>query len=179
MFDGNDIKDVKDSSSQHIERPSNVRLAGPEDEDALYDLLLALDDDNGFDVPKSEERIKEAIRMGTRRQGALIGVVDGKRGEYGEGGELAASVAMNLQQFWYSDDWFLGEGWLFVRPEYRSNHLDSALFTFAKWCRQEMSKSGGKDMPLVLSMWARKRLPAKLRLWSRHARQVGGLFLVQ
>ncbi len=160
------------------ERPALVRMAGPADEDALYDLLLALEADNGFGIAHEEARVRAAIEKGTRRQGAMIGVIDGKKGEYGEGGELAASVCLTLAQFWYADAWFLSEQWLFVRPEYRFNHFERELFQFAKWCREEFSRQNGSNTLLVTSVSSPKRLPAKIRLWSRHAHQVGAIFQV-
>lgn len=162
-----------------IERPQNVRLAGPADEAALYDLLMALDADNSFGIPYDPDRVRAAIRRGTRRQGSIIGIIDGKRGEYGEAGELAASISLILTQFWYASTWYLAEQWLFVRPEYRHNRLERDLFNFARWCRAEMNRENDQKMFVVTSVSSPARLPAKLRLWAQHGKQIGGIFVLQ
>lgn len=171
------MEDVKEPTL----RPDSVRMAGPDDEAALYDLLMALDVDNSFGIPHDPDRVRAAIEKGTRRQGSIIGVIDGRAGEYGEGHEahLAASVCLTLSQFWYSNVFFLSEIWLFVRPEYRHNHFERDLFQFAKWCREEMSRQNGDEMLAVSSVSSPNRLPAKLRLWSRYGEQIGGIFQIK
>jgi hypothetical protein len=173
MLDAAIVEDAEPAAEQPpaTVRPDNVRMAVEADEDALYDLLLALEADNGFGVPHDKDVVMAEIRKGTRRQGSMIGVIDGAD-------EIAASVCLTLSKFWYAERWFLAELWLFVRPEYRFNKFERDLFQFAKWCREEMAR-GGMDMHLVTSLWTRYRLPAKLRLWSRYAKQVGGLFVVE
>lgn len=162
------------------DRPDNVRMAVRTDEDPLYDLLLALEDDNSFGIPYDEKRVRAAIERGTRQQGSIIGVIDGRRGEVGEEHppELAASICLTLNQFWYSEIWMLQEIWVFVRPEYRHNHFERDLFQFARWCKEEMSRQNGENTLLVSSVSSPTRLPAKLRLWSRYGKQIGGIFAI-
>src|SRR5215472_11931582 len=147
-----------------FERPANVRLASAGDEEALYTLLMALNEDNSFGVPLSEDRIRAVIRRGIERQHSMIGVIDGAD-------ELAGSINLTLGQFWYSDVWHLNEVWLFVKPDYRRNHFDRDLFQFAKWAREAMSKQLGYECQVVTSVSSPKDLDLKLRLWRRHGKQ--------
>jgi hypothetical protein len=157
-------------------------MAGPADEDALFDLMMALDADNSFGIPYDADRVRAAIKRGTEHQGSIIGVIDGRGGTYGEDSDnpkLVASICVTLAQFWYSNQWYLAEQWVFVRPDYRHNRFENDLFQFAKWCKNEMSRQNGDDTLLVTSVSSPNRLPAKLRLWSRHAQQIGGIFVIR
>lgn len=153
------------SGTVTYEKPDKVRIAGRDDEDAIYDLLMALDQDNSFGVPYQESRVRSAIEKGTRGEGSIIGIIDG-------GDELAASVCLTFAQFWYSEEWYLAEQWLFVRPDYRQNRFEADLFAFAKWCQSKL----GDGMLLISSVSSPARLPAKLRLWGQYGRQIGGIF---
>lgn len=162
-----------------IEKPKTVRLATPKDEDSLYELLLALHDDNAvYGVGYDEETVRETIRKGTEKRGSIIGVIDGKQGDYGESSEIAASVCLTFANFWYSKTPYLAELWLFVRPEYRSNHFDRDLFVFSRWCGEEMSRQLGHTMTTLTAVSSLSRLPAKMRLWSRYGKHIGAIYRI-
>lgn len=162
-----------------IERPKNVRLAKPGDEDRLYELLRDLHTDNAvYDVGYHEPTVRETIRTGTEKRGSIIGVIEGKRGITGEPADLAASVCLTLSTFWYSDRTYLAELWLFVHPDYRGNHFERDLFNFSRWCKVEMSKPLDYEMPTLTSVSSLHRLPAKMRLWSRYAKHVGAIYSI-
>ena len=155
-----------------ISCPSSVRVATEKDESALFDLLMALNADNGFGLPVSAEKVMAAIRQGTRRQGALIGIIEAD-------GKIIASIALRMEQFWFSDTNLWREGWLFVRPDYRKGaHCYRDLFLFAEWARAKMERDTGQPWYVITSVWSGKRLPEKTRLWSRFAKQVGAIFLM-
>jgi hypothetical protein len=149
-------------------------MATERDESSLFDLLMALNADNGFGVPVSSERVLAAIQLGTRQRGGIIGVIDGPDGR------IMGSISLVMAQFWYSDAWFLQEGWVFVRPEARASHHYRDLFLFANWARLQMGTEPTTGRPWLVqtSVWSLNRLPAKLRLWARFGRQVGGIFLI-
>jgi hypothetical protein len=161
----------------HISDPARpavpvVRLATEADEAAVFELLLALYDDNAFGAhPVNPDKVLAMIRRGTRKEGAFIGVIDGPDGR------IAASAALDMTPYWYSDDWFLNEQWFFVRPECRSAHLERALFRWAEQIRRLMEGAGGR-WEIVMGFWTPVRLAAKIRLWSRYARQVGAVFIM-
>lgn len=156
-----------------IRIPVFARAATERDEAALFDLLMDLDRDNGFGHPINPDRVLDTIRRGTRHVDAFIGVVDAPDGR------LAASVALMVTQYWYSDDCFLAEQWLYVRPEYRKGgEMNAELFRWADAMRGLMSREAGKEWEIISAFWTRSRLAAKLRLWRRYARQVGGVFII-
>ena len=162
---------------------SDVRIASRDDEDALYDLMMALWRDNPLGLPYRPEVVLSAIRMGTRPEPgkplAVIGVIDGEN-------ELLGSVGLFLgPAAWFVDDiWWLFEKWLYVRatdPD-RARHSD-ALFAFAAWARDKMRADIGPGYPfpieVVMSWTGSDRHEAKDRLWSRYGKKVGSSFVLK
>ena len=155
------------------EKPANVRLANPEDEEKIRVLLDQLEIDNGFGISVSDSKVREQIRVGTEKRGGIIGVIDGPDGV------ILGSIGIFLTSWWYSDEVYLGELWLFVDPDYRSNHYEKDLFQFAHWCRESLSVGSDKPLALVTSVSSPARLDSKIRLWRRHAgKMIGGIFAV-
>ncbi len=157
--------------------PANVRLARPSDEAALYALLMALAaENNTFNDDIDEGRIKEHILRGTRCDGGLHGIIDGTGP-----GELAASIGILWDRWWYSKRWMLSQIWLFVRPEYRRLGYDRDLTAWAEWARREIEAGADHPVSLVNTVISEQRLDAKLRLWRRHSKSemVGGIFLLR
>jgi GNAT superfamily N-acetyltransferase len=153
---------------------SLARLALPKDEDALYDLLMALAADNDtFGDELSESRIREHILKGTRIDGGMHGVIDGN-------GELAGSVGLVWDRWWYAKDFGLAQLWFFVRPAYRRRGYEGELIKWAKEMRATMAAGCDHPIPLVHTVISHKRLPAKLRLWRRQAGEmIGGIFVIR
>lgn len=153
------------------ERPLNVRIAGPQDTAAIYDLLTTrLYHENGvFSV--CPEKVIETITHATEGRGGVIGIIE-------ENGEIAASIGMQLGQFWYSEDWHVEELWNFVRKEYR-NHIGNErrsfyakdLINFGKWFSEQMK------MILNIGIISTERTEAKVRLYQRSLTPVGCFFM--
>jgi len=94
---------------------AGVRMARPEDEESVYRLLMLLYEENAL-LPMSEEKVRAAIRAGTRGEGGIVGFIDGKSG-------IEASIGMALSQFWYTERWHLNEMWCFVHPDHRNSNM--------------------------------------------------------
>jgi hypothetical protein len=167
---------MPDGEAFHLrttDRPATVRMATAADEEPLFDLLFEMYGENAIGGhPVSRDKVMAAIRKGTRQQGTFIGVIDGPDGR------PAASMALELTDYWYSDDWFLHERWLFVRGDSRHSRYDEALFRWADGIRRDMGQRTGQRWEIVMAFWTPARLAAKLRLWGRYARQVGGVFIM-
>lgn len=160
-------------SSRLMTDPAVVRHATEADEVALFDLLSEMYVENAIGAhPVSRDKVMAAIRKGTQRRGTFIGVIDG------HDGRPAASMALELTDYWYSEDWFLHERWMFVRADSRKSRYDEALFRWADGIRCGMGDRTGRPWEIVMAFWTPTRLAAKLRLWGRYARQVGGVFIM-
>lgn len=153
-----------------------VRLAAPEDEDAVLRLLVKLDSDNSIGFPYHEERVRESIRMGTEAQGGYIGVIDAPD----RPGEIAGSVGLHWSQPWYSYDFFFHEVWLFVDPAYRKGTgYGDALMKFSQDLKARMNAISDKPVPFFTSVSSRKNLAKKMRWWGRRGEFIGAIYLLK
>lgn len=159
-------------------RMSLVRIAGPADEAALFDLLMCLKDhNNSFGFQIDEGRVGQHIQAGTRGAGGLHGVVDAPD----KPGVLAGSVGCVWDRWWFSSDWGLAQIWLFVRPEYRKGtHYADELVNWAKERRAEMEAAAGQPVLMANAVISEERLEAKLRFWGRHSgKMIGAIFSIK
>lgn len=154
---------------------SIVRLAGPADESALFDLLMSLRDDNnsfGFDI--DGDRVSEAIMAGTRGKGGFHGVIDAPDAP----GKIAGSIGIIWDRQWFSREWGLAQIWLYVRPEYRKGtRYADALVEWAKTIRDQLEQRAGQRVRMANVVISQERLEAKLRFWRRNSGEmIGAIF---
>lgn len=148
---------------------AGVRLARPEDEDAIFQLLVPMWAENalpGFAL--SERKAREEIAKGTRGRGNIVGVIDGDG--------LEACAGFGIAEMWYSEAPYLLELWSYVRPDRRASTHAKRLIEFGKWASDELSRSG-TNVPLMFGTISLHRLLPKARLYQRHGPQVGIAFM--
>ena len=153
-------------------RPSMVRIARPDEEDKIFDVLIMLSEENAI-APTNEERIRAMIRRcrgpenGKMRDG-VIGLIDAPNG-----GGIAATCAVVMSQPWYSLAWYCEEIWTYVLPDYRAAKMGhaKALLNFEKWWAEQLG------MPLFVGIISKTRTLGKMRLYSREMPLVGASFL--
>jgi len=146
------------------EKPNNVRIATEKDEKELLSLLMnKLYYENGtFGV--CPEKVIATIKHATQGNGGIIGIIEGN-------GEIAGTIGMQIDQFWYSDDWYLCELWNFVHPDYRKSEYAKNLIDFGKWASEQMK------MILNIGIISTHRTEAKVRLYQRKLTPVGMFFM--
>lgn len=142
--------------------PYGIRPATPEDEDAIYAMLLELHEENGI-FKVSETKVRDTIRMATQQQSGLIGIIGDDEPE--------ASCGLEIAQWWYTDEWSLNEKWVFVRQGWRRKNHASRLMDWAKWCERQLTT------PLFMGIISTKRTEAKERLYRRKLTPIGGMFM--
>jgi hypothetical protein len=142
---------------------AGVRLARPEDDKPVYELLRRLHAENALGS-LAPAKVMAMVRRGTRGEGGVIGIISGESG-------IEASIGLVMGQWWYSDDWHLEEMWNFVHPDHRRSTHAKKLVEFAKWTSDRLG------VPLLLGILTRHRLLPKMRLLQRQVPQVGALFL--
>jgi len=154
--------------------PTIVRMARPSDEEAILQLAITNNRENGI-APLSLEKMRAMFRRAvepTEQTPCVIGVIE-------DNGVLAATIGIVLTQWWYSDQWHLEEIWNYVHPEYRFAHRNGGvgygmkLLEFAKWVSESMG------YPLLIGVLSTTRTAAKVRLYQRQVPSVGALFLYQ
>lgn len=150
------------------ERPANVRIAEPNDEDAILALLRIDCAENAEKVaPVAEERILQHIQKGTRREGGIVAVIDAPNGE------IVATVGIFPAQWWWSNGWFLQEFWSFTHPDHRRGNHAAALIAFSKWASDEWTRLVGYRLYLLAGVLATQRVSDKVRFYSRHMTRAG------
>jgi len=157
-----------------------VRLATQADEEPLYGLLLELErDNNSFGIVLSEERIREHIQLGTKREGGLIGVIDAP--DPTDPIPLAGSIGvLTFDRFWCASNFHWSILWLFVRSDYRKGHRHAdELVEWARDKRARFETSVREPVAFIDSPFSRVRLETKLRWWRRWGEQIGGIFLIR
>jgi len=162
-----------------MDNPFGVVRATPADEQAIYDCLVKLHQENGF-YPMNHDKVKDAIMRATRggTPAAIIGLIKSPKGE------IEALIWLILSDaIWYSDYLSWNERLLFVMPEHRRSTHAKRLVQFAKWCSDAMSDSLPKEpgqqteIPLIIGIHTFKALEAKMRLYQRQFQQIGATFM--
>jgi GNAT superfamily N-acetyltransferase len=152
----------------------NVRLATPEDEDALLDLALRAWHENGV-MDINEDKMRGMIRPALYLWQGLCGVI----GEPGE--KIEGAVLLRVSQMWYSDSWLLEEKAVFVDPDFRkvgggrSNQSVGHARRLVEFCKEAADKLG---VPLLIGVLSNTRTKAKVRLYERQFGEPAGAFFL-
>lgn len=152
--------------------PTTVRIAGEADESAVLELLLADIRENGANVARvTPERILAHIRIGTRRQGGFVGVIDGPDRK-----PVAVTILVPIQ-WWFSEQYFVLELVTYVHPDHRrSSHIND-LLSFQRWVVDQWTVEWGYRVYLQTGILTTDRVWSKISLYRRRFRQSGAAFL--
>ena len=146
-----------------VQRPTNVRVAEPKDEQAILQLMrVAFIEQPVFKL--NESKMLAKIKEATERRGGVIGVIDGPNG-------IEAYLIAVMSNYWYTDEWHLEELSNFVHPDHRRSTHAKSLIEFAKWFAEQL------NMPLVMGIMSTQRLDAKIRLYQRQMKHAGATFV--
>ena len=148
-----------------MEGVSRVRFAQQDDEEEIMTMCERLHGENGL-FPLVPDKVRQVLRRAFDREGGILGVV-------GEAGRIEGSICLTLDQFWYSDDWFLNERWNYVLPEYRRSTNAKDMIKFAQMTADEIK------VPLIIGVLSNERTEAKVELYKRSLGKPAGAFWVQ
>lgn len=155
-----------------VARPASVRVAGPADEAALLELLIADLRENAVHVaPIDEASVMAVIQACTQRKGGLAGVIDGPDKK------PVAVVVLLPNKWWWSLGWYLQETVTFVHRDHRKGHAFDDLMMFAKWASEGMSKISGYRYYLLCGVLGTNRMRAKVLSYRRKFAQCGAFFV--
>lgn len=154
------------------ERPENVRVAGPQDEDEIYRLMKDAHTEQPI-APFCEKSVRDTIKRalirtpGTHNVG-VIAVIDGEKG-------LEGYLCAFITPWWFSDPtvpagWRLEELTNFVHPDHRKSNHAKHLIQFAKWMSENI------NLILIMGIMGVERLLPKIKLYERQIKPMGGLF---
>lgn len=154
-------------SAGPIERPANVRFAIDSDEDAIVECLLRDAAENASQIaPPSRERIMALVQAGTRKQGGIIGIIDGDDGP-------AAVCVLTPAQWWWSDAWYLMDVVTYVSPEHRNGKLIDDLIDFERWLADQWTEQCGYRVFLITGVMGTRKLREKFLVWWQRLTEVG------
>lgn len=143
---------------------SPVRKAQPEEADDIMAMCHALWKENG-QFSFSETKVKAKLDDAFNRRGAIIGVI-------GKPGKLEGSICVHISDYFYTDDYHLGELWNYVWPEYRKSNNAKDLIRFGMRCSDEIG------IPLLIGVVSNERTVAKLKLYQRILGEPAGGFFI-
>lgn len=151
--------------------PAHVRFVKPADVTELCQFLEAAHNDNAiFKISKT--KVLDVVRD------ACYPMIEAKYWEHpvvvvidGDDGKIAASLGMMFEQFWYTDEWSLCERWCFVREEYRRSTYAKDLLNWGMWFSDRLK------LPFLTGVMSTHRTEAKVKLYGRLMRHIGGFFM--
>lgn len=144
----------------------HVRTATPDDEEAIMEVCRLLNIENGV-FRMNEDLVRETVRASLYLYNGIIGVIGPKE-------RIEGLVLLRVSQYWYSDDNFLEEKFVYVHPDYRAAKGGRArkLVEFAKKASEKLG------MPLMIGILSNSRTDAKTRLYERQFGAPAGAFFL-
>lgn len=142
-----------------MQTQSKIRLAQPSDEPELLTLVRVMHAEGGFrslDI----DRVREMFARAFDRKGGMLAVI-------GAPGHIRAMMYLLLTQFWYTRDTHVEELFNWVHPEHRNSDYGKLMIDYAKGCSDDLSKSAGEKVPLLMGVLTNRRMAPKVRLYRR------------
>lgn len=143
----------------------DVQLANLSMAEDITDVLLQ-GEDEGFVFPPDRTVILEYVKEIMNRNGGIIGVIYDHDNKIVEG-----VIGLRLDKFWFSDQWFIKDIFMYVHPEFRRSTRAKCLIAFAKECAKKM------NIPLLMGIMSNIRTEAKAKLYERQMNRAGSFFV--
>lgn len=158
--------------SGQVERPASVRIATPNDEQALLDLLIADLRENAEHIaPINPQKVLGTIMLATRGKGGICGVIDDKDGK------PIGLVLLVVADWWWSNQHFVQEVVAYVHPDHRHSHAIDDLLTWAKWAVNEFTVQWGYRLYMLCGTLSTRRIREKIMLYRRKFKLTGSTFI--
>jgi hypothetical protein len=143
-----------------------VRIIGRDEHDNVMDICRKLAAENAL-FSMDDKRVHDMMSMAYDQKGGILGGI-------GEKGNLQGLIFILLTSFWYSNDPYWEEFFLYVLPEHRKSRNAVELLRFAKWCADESS------YPLFIGILSNHPTERKELLYERqlHADDYKGRFFI-
>lgn len=159
----------------NMNSPSVVRVAGPRDYDAVWQLMLMSYDENSvFPLHERKARFHVERAIFPERIPPEDTGIRGVVGVIGAAHKLEALAFLTIGTFWYSEALHLEEFMVFVHPDHRkSGHAKTLL----DWMELQVHETG---LPLMTGVFSESpRNAAKCRLYQRKFPKLGEFFYLK
>jgi hypothetical protein len=133
-----------------------ARIIEREEEANVMNLCRNLHNENGL-FKMDDEKVHFMLDKAFNKEGGILAGV-------GEKGNLQGILFMMLTSFWYSNDPYWEEFFLYVLPEHRKSRNAVELLRFAKWCADE------SGFPLFIGILSNHPTERKELLYERQLR---------
>lgn len=140
-----------------------VRLARPEDETNIYDLLVLMHEENGL-FSMDEETVQSLIHDVVSNKKGVVGLIEND-------GDIEAAICLMINNLWYTQDYCISDLFNFVAPQYRKSTRAKSLIQFAKNYADEIG------IPLFMGIVSNVRTEAKIKLMERQMNKAGAFFI--
>jgi hypothetical protein len=108
---------------------NKVRIIGRDEHANVMEICRKLAAENAL-FTMDENRVNQMMSMAYDQRGGILAGI-------GEPGKLEGLIFLLLTSFWYSNDYYFEEFFLYVLPEHRKSRNAVQLLRFAKWCSDE------------------------------------------
>lgn len=144
---------------------THVRIAGPQDAEALYGLVMESAANGHTTGPVSAEAVRSAIDEALGPGTTVVALAE-------RDGRPEGMVALRAAKLWYGaeDGYYWTELGLFVRDGARASRHGVALLRFVQWW------ATATGLPVYFSLAPREDFARKERLFGRFAERVGSLY---
>lgn len=136
-----------------------IRLATVADEAEILSLLKVMWKEGGW-RPLDLDCARSMFARAFHRQGGILAVI-------GPPGNIRAMTFLLITRAWYTTEPHLEELFCFVHPDHRKSDYHRLLIEYAKECSDEISKSAGHKIPLLMGVLTSRRMASKVRLYRR------------
>lgn len=148
--------------------PKDVRVATLGDERRVFDICATAQAENGLGTLDADV-VRATIQAAAERRAGIFAIVDGPE-------RVEAVLGLHMVKPWYCaanvpTNWYWTELLFFVHPLHRRSRHAVRLFQFAKWWEQETKE------PVFVTLFPRDDLEEKEKLFSRHGKRVGSVYL--
>lgn len=106
-----------------------ARIIGREEHPNVMELCRKLAAENAL-FKMDNTKVDDMMAMAYDRKGGILAGI-------GEPGKLEGIIFLLLTTFWYSNDPYWEEFFLYILPEHRKSRNAVELLRFAKWCADE------------------------------------------
>lgn len=140
----------------------DVQVAMPDDKAALLAFAIMIKTEDALQEV-SNEKVEAMVDRCIQRDRAIAGIIRGPMG-------IEASIGLMVEELDYSDDMHLQMKWVGTHAACRKSGHGPRLMGFAQHFQEKVG------IPLFMSVLTATGLDGKLRMFARHAPQVGAIF---
>ena len=163
-----DLVTLAEAPPPKVKPPPHVRVATPDEVDAVMELALMGCMENEF-MPHDPVLVLQDVWAAINLHDGIIGVI-GPPGSQ----PLEGAVLLRIGNIWYSQGRHIEERAIFVHPEFRSAKGGRA----ARLAEFSMAVADQLEMPLTIGVLSNSRTEAKVRLYSRVLGKPAGAYWI-